>query len=47
MAAPKEVAARSANYFERKGLIEKAIRMYKKAGAVKRANMLAEKHGFT
>lgn len=41
MAAPKEVAARSANYFERKGLIEKAIRLYKKAGAVKRANMLA------
>ena len=47
MAAPKQVAARSANYFERKGLIEKAIRLYKKAGATKRANMLAEKHGFT
>ncbi len=47
IAAPKEVAQRSANYFERKGLIEKAIRLYKKAGAIKKANSLAEKHGFT
>jgi hypothetical protein len=47
MAAPKEVTARSASYFEKKGLIEKAIRLYKKAGVIKRANTLAEKHGFT
>lgn len=47
MAAPKEVTARSANYFERKGLVEKAIRLYKKAGAIKKANRLAEKNGFT
>lgn len=47
MASPKEVAFRSAVYFERKGLVEKAIRLYKKAGAVKKANALAEQHGFT
>jgi hypothetical protein len=28
-------------------LIEKAIRLYKKAGYIKKANTLAEKHGFT
>ncbi len=47
MASPKEVAFRSAAYFERKGLIEKAIRLYRKAAAIKKANALAEKHGFT
>lgn len=47
MASPKEVALRSASYFERKGLYEKAVRLYKKAGAIKKANSLAEKHGFT
>jgi intraflagellar transport protein 140 len=47
MASPKEVAFRSASYFERKGLIEKAIRLYRKAGAIKKANFLAEKHGFS
>jgi hypothetical protein len=34
-------------YFEKKGLIEKAIRLYKKAGAIKKSNSLAEQHGFT
>lgn len=47
MASPKEVAFRSASYFERKGFIEKAIRLYRKAMAIKKANMLAEKHGFS
>lgn len=47
MASPKEVAFRSASYFERKGLVEKAIRLYIKAGAIKKANSLAEKHGFS
>ena len=47
MASPKEVAFRSASYFERKGFVEKAIRLYIKAGAVKKANSLAEKNGFT
>jgi hypothetical protein len=47
MAAPKEVAFRSASYFEKKGLIEKSIRLYKKAGYIKKANSLAERHGFT
>ena len=47
MASPKEVALRSASYFERKGLYEKAVRLYKKAGAIKKANGLAERHGFT
>jgi intraflagellar transport protein 140 len=47
MASPKEVAFRSASYFERKGLIEKAIRLYIKAGATKKANTLAEKSGFS
>ena len=41
------MAFRSASYFERKGLVEKAIRLYIKAGAVKKANNLAEKNGFT
>ena len=41
MASPKEVAFRSASYFERKGLVEKAIRLYKKAGATKKSNALA------
>lgn len=47
MASPKEVAFRSASYFERKGLVEKAIRLYIKAGAIKKANSLAEKNGFS
>ncbi len=47
MASPKEVAFRSAVYFQKKGLAEKAIRLYKKAGAIKKANTLAEQHGFT
>jgi intraflagellar transport protein 140 len=47
MAAPKEVAFRSAVYFERKGFFEKAINLYKKAGALKKSNSLAEQHGFT
>ena len=47
MASPKEIAFRSATYFEKKGLVEKAIRLYKKAGAIKKSNGLAEKHGFT
>lgn len=47
MASPKEVAFRSAAYFERKGLIQKAIRLYRKAGATKKSNALAERHGFT
>jgi hypothetical protein len=47
MASPKEVAFRSAAYFEKKGFIEKAIRLYRKATAIKKANFLAEKHGFT
>lgn len=47
MASPKEVAFRSAVYFQKKGLAEKAIRLYKKAGATKKANTLAEQHGFT
>lgn len=41
MASPKEITIRSATYFERKGLAEKAIRLYKKAGAIKKANSLA------
>jgi hypothetical protein len=41
MASPKEVAFRSASYFERKGFVEKAIRLYRKAGAIKKANGLA------
>ena len=41
MASPKEVAFRAASYFERKGLVEKAIRLYKKAGAIKKSNLLA------
>lgn len=47
MASPKEVAFRSASYFERKGLVEKAIRLYIKAGAIKKSNNLAQKNGFT
>ena len=47
MQSPKEVAFRSASYFERKGLVEKAIRLYHKATAFKKGNALAEKHGFT
>lgn len=46
MASPKEVAFRSASYFERKGFVEKSIRLYIKAGAIKKGNYLAEKHGF-
>ncbi len=41
MASPKEVAFRSAAYFEKKGFIEKAIRLYRKATAIKKANLLA------
>lgn len=47
MMAPKEVAFRSGLYFEKKGFYEKSIRLYIKAGAVKRGNSLAERHGFT
>lgn len=47
MMSPKEVAFRSATYFERKGLFEKAIRLFIKAGAIKKANSLAEKHNLT
>ena len=47
MASPKEVAFRSGLYFEKKGLVQKAIRLYKKAGSIKKANGLAERHGFT
>ena len=47
MASPKEVAFRSASYFEKKGLIQKAVRLYVKAGAIKKANILAQRHGFT
>lgn len=47
MASPKEVTFRSASYFEKKGLIEKAVRLYKKAGAIKKANNLAIKNGIT
>ena len=45
--SPKEVAFRSASYFERKGLFEKAIRLFIKAKAIKKANSLAEKHHLT
>lgn len=41
LASPKEVAFRSASYFEKKGFIEKAIRLYIKAKAIKKSNMLA------
>lgn len=47
MASPKEVAFRSASYFERKGFVEKAIRLYIKAGAIKKANTLAQRNGFS
>jgi len=47
MNSPKEVAFRSGSYFERKGFIEKAIRLFRKSGAIKKANSLAEKNGFT
>lgn len=47
MASPKEVAFRSGSYFEKKGFVEKAIRLYRKAGAIKKANNLAEKNGFS
>ena len=40
MASLKEVAFRSASYFERKGLVEKSIRLYIKAGAIKKANAM-------
>nr|VVW87675.1 unnamed protein product [Nymphaea colorata] len=40
MASPKEVAFRSAAYFERKGLIEKAIRLYRKQELSKRLTCL-------
>ena len=44
MTSPKEDAYRSASYFERKGLVEKSIRLYIKAGATKKANALCLKH---
>ena len=46
MASPKEVAFRSASYFERKGFMEKAIRLYIKAGAIKKANAMCYAHNF-
>lgn len=41
MLSPKEVAFRAATYFEKKGLMEKAARLFKKAGATKKAHVLA------
>jgi intraflagellar transport protein 140 len=39
--SPKEVVFRSAIYFEKKGLVEKAIILYRKAGATKKSVELA------
>ena len=47
MASPKEVAFRSGTYFEKKGFHEKAVRLYHQAGAIKKGNALAERHGLT
>ena len=41
--SPKEVVFRSAVYFEKKGLVEKAIILYRKAGANKKSVDLATK----
>ena len=43
MNSPKEVALRSATYFERKGFYEKAVRLFIKAGATKKAVTIAER----
>ena len=43
MNSPKEVALRSATYFERKGFFEKAVRLFIKAGATKKAVTIAER----
>jgi intraflagellar transport protein 140 len=44
MMSPKEVVFRSAVYFEKKGFVEKAVILYRKAGANKKAIDLATKH---
>ena len=44
MMSPKEVVFRSAAYFQKKGLIEKAVVLYRKAGAIKKSVDMAIKH---
>ena len=44
VSSPKEVAFRSAVYFEKKKAMQQAVILYRQAGAVKKSNVLARKY---